>query len=64
MRREQDCLQRFRARVTEAKLLDADALAEVDAAVDAAIDAAVAGARAAAVPAADDVLTHVYATYP
>ena len=64
MRREQDCLQRFRARVTEAKLLDDGALAEVDAAVDAAIDAAVAGARAAAVPAADDVLTHVYATYP
>ncbi len=63
IRATRDCLKVFRARVGEAKLLDAAELDAVDADVMALIDAAVDGARAADRPTADDVLTDVYISY-
>ena len=64
MRREQDCLARFRARVTEAALLEPDALDRIDTDVEASVDRAVIAARAAPRPAAAEVTTDVYASYP
>jgi len=63
IRETRDCLKKFRASVTAAKLLgDAD-LDAVDAEVMAAIEAAVTAAKAAARPTAEDVLTDVYISY-
>lgn len=63
MRRDQDCLKRFRTRVTQAALLEAAQLDGVDAEVAAAIDAAVDHARAAAMPGVGDLTTNVYVSY-
>lgn len=63
MRRDRDCLTRFRRRVDEAKLLGPDELDQVDAEVQAAIDQAVKSARAAAQPALSTLTTDVYVRY-
>lgn len=63
IREHSDCLKRFRASVTEAKLLSDADLDTVDADVMALIEDAVTQARAAARPTADDVLTDVYISY-
>ncbi|MEC8179765.1 MAG: thiamine pyrophosphate-dependent enzyme, partial [Pseudomonadota bacterium] len=63
IRKERDCLQIFRQRVSEAGLLETDALDELDKAAHADVEAAVEAARAAPRPTAEDVLTDVYVTY-
>ncbi len=63
LREARDCLTHFRARVTEAALLEADALDAVDAEVAALIDRAVAAARAGAPPPDSALLTDVYVSY-
>ncbi len=63
LRRDKDCLKAFRIRVTETGLLEAAQLDEIDREVGALIDQAVAGATSAAAPAAEDLLTDVYASY-
>jgi pyruvate dehydrogenase E1 component alpha subunit len=63
IRATRDCLRKFRARVDEAKLLDAKALDEVDAEVAALIDRAVAAARAAPPPDPATVADDVYVAY-
>ena len=60
LRDERDCLKHFRARVTEAALLEASALDAVDGEVAALIDRAVATARAAPLPPESALLTDVY----
>lgn len=62
-REESDCLKGFRARVTEAGLIDAATLDAIDAEVLAEIDAATVAAKSAAPPTAADVLTDVYISY-
>jgi pyruvate dehydrogenase E1 component alpha subunit len=65
LRRDKDCLQAFRTRVTETGLLEAAQLDEIEREVSALIDEAVAGATSAAAPASEDLdlLTDVYASY-
>jgi TPP-dependent pyruvate/acetoin dehydrogenase alpha subunit len=63
LRDERDCLQHFRRRVDEAKLLEMDALHAVDAEVAALIERAVATAREAPVPPESALLTDVYVSY-
>jgi acetoin:2,6-dichlorophenolindophenol oxidoreductase subunit alpha len=63
LRTNRDCLLAFSRRVTEAGLLDADALAGVDETVRVLIDEAVAEAKAAPDPTPDQVLTDVYVSY-
>ncbi|HTW28631.1 MAG TPA: thiamine pyrophosphate-dependent dehydrogenase E1 component subunit alpha [Acetobacteraceae bacterium] len=63
VRANNDCLNRFRQRVTEAGLLDASALDEIDTEVAKRIDAAVGAARSGALPVAADMLTDVYCSY-
>jgi TPP-dependent pyruvate/acetoin dehydrogenase alpha subunit len=63
IRETRDCLKKFRARVTEAKLLEAEDLDEVDSEVLDLIEQAVAQARKAERPTAEDVLTDVYISY-
>jgi acetoin:2,6-dichlorophenolindophenol oxidoreductase subunit alpha len=63
LRREKDCLQLFRRRVTEAALLDPPVLAAIDVEVAGQIDQAVREAKAALQPRAADLLTDVYASY-
>lgn len=58
-----DCLKGFRARVTEAGLLEADQLDAIDAEVAALIDEAVTQARAADMPGPADLETDVYVSY-
>ena len=53
----------FRARVTEAGLLEAAQLDAIDAAVDTLIDEAVAEAKTAPRPVPESVLTDVYVSY-
>ena len=62
LRADSDCLTVYRKRVTEAGLLDAAALDEIDNAARTEIDTAVAMARAAAPPGPDDLMTDVYAS--
>ena len=64
MREEQDCLARFRVRVTGAALLELDELDRIDADVEANVDRAVVAARASPHPVAAEVATDVYASYP
>jgi len=64
MRRDQDCLKRFRARVTEAALLEDAELDAIDREVEAAVDDAVRFARAAPRPDVAELTTHVYVSYP
>jgi pyruvate dehydrogenase E1 component alpha subunit len=63
LRRERDCLEHFRRRVTASKLLDPTKLDEIDADARKAIDRYVADAKAAPLPVAADLLTDVYVTY-
>lgn len=63
LREKNDCLNRFRARVTEAKLLDEDVLNEVDTEVLTLVESSVVAARAAAGPVPGDLLTDVYTSY-
>ena len=63
LRTEQDSLKIFRQKVTEAGLLEASQLDEVDKEVAALIDSAVAEAAASAPPGAADLLTDVYVSY-
>ena len=62
-RAERDCIARFRTRVTEAALLEADALDAVDQAVADEVDVAVRHAKAAPLPTEADLLTDVYVAY-
>jgi acetoin:2,6-dichlorophenolindophenol oxidoreductase subunit alpha len=62
-REKLDCLKRFRARVTEAGLLDEAELDRIDAEVAAAIDKSVELAKAAPKPSPSDLLTDVYVSY-
>jgi len=63
LREQRDCLRNFRARVTEAALLDHAELDAVEADVAALIDRAVAQARAADLPPAEALLSDVYVSY-
>ncbi len=63
LREERDCLKHFRARVTEAALLDAADLDAVEREVAELIDTAVATARAAPPPDSSVLLTDVYVSY-
>jgi TPP-dependent pyruvate/acetoin dehydrogenase alpha subunit len=63
LRRTRDCLDAFARRTTEAGLLTAHELGEIDAAARALIEEAVVEAKAATDPAPADVLTDVYVTY-
>jgi TPP-dependent pyruvate/acetoin dehydrogenase alpha subunit len=63
LRAEKDCLNRFRARVTEAALMDGVELDAVDQAVADEIEVAVRNAKAAQAPAEADLLTDVYVQY-
>ena len=62
LRANSDCLKVFRARVTEAGLLDAAALDDIETTARTEIDTAVAVARDAAPPGPDDLMTDVYAS--
>ncbi|MHA1151667.1 MAG: thiamine pyrophosphate-dependent dehydrogenase E1 component subunit alpha [Alphaproteobacteria bacterium] len=63
LRSDKDCLKAFRTRVTETGLLEPAQLDQIEREVGTLIDAAVAGATSAAAPAAEDLLTDVYASY-
>ena len=63
LRRDKDVLIGFRARVTEAGLLEAEQLDAIDAEVETLIDEAVAEAKAAPRPVPESVLTDVYVSY-
>ncbi|MBO1359047.1 thiamine pyrophosphate-dependent dehydrogenase E1 component subunit alpha [Acetobacter sacchari] len=62
-RAERDCLVNFRRRTTEAGLLDAAALDEIDAAVKAEVEQSVISAKAAPTPEDADLLKDVYVAY-
>ncbi len=64
LRRDNDCLKNFRARVDEAKLLDAAELDAIDEEVAQLLDEAVDAARAAPKPDPSEVTTDVYVSYP
>jgi acetoin:2,6-dichlorophenolindophenol oxidoreductase subunit alpha len=63
LRRERDCLDGLARRATDAGIVEAGDLAEIDRAVEQLIDEAVAEAKAAPDPTPDDVLTDVYVAY-
>jgi acetoin:2,6-dichlorophenolindophenol oxidoreductase subunit alpha len=63
LREERDCLKNFRARVTEAALLENAELDAVETEVATLIDRAVAHARVADPPPAEALLTDVYVSY-
>lgn len=63
MRRDADCLKRFRARVEDASLLDAGELDVIDAEIDEAVEESVRAARAAAPPDLSTLTTDVYVRY-
>ena len=63
LRENRDCLKHFRARVSEAALLEPDALDVVDAEVNSLVDQAIADARAASPPDVSQLLTDVYVSY-
>jgi len=63
LREERDCLKHFRARVTEAALLEHGELDAVEAEVAALIDRAVEHARVAPLPSPEALLTDVYVSY-
>jgi TPP-dependent pyruvate/acetoin dehydrogenase alpha subunit len=62
-RAEQDCLMRFRKRVTEAALLEPTELDAVDGAVADEVELSVRNAKTAASPTEADLLTDVYVSY-
>jgi TPP-dependent pyruvate/acetoin dehydrogenase alpha subunit len=63
LRANRDCLDAFARRVTEAGMVEPDALAEIDGSVRGLIDEAVKEAKAAPDPTAAEVLTDVYVKY-
>jgi len=63
LRRDRDCLNAFRRRVTEAGILEAEELTEIDEATKRLMDEAVREAKAAPDPTPADVLTDVYVRY-
>jgi pyruvate dehydrogenase E1 component alpha subunit len=63
LRRDRDCLNAFRRRVTEAGILEAEELTEIDTATAQLMDEAVGEAKAAPEPTPADVLTDVYVRY-
>jgi TPP-dependent pyruvate/acetoin dehydrogenase alpha subunit len=63
LRRTRDCLTTFAQRVTDAGLVEADDLAEIDERTRALIEEAVVAAKGAPDPTAADVLTDVYVRY-
>ena len=63
VRDERDCLAIFRQRVTEAGLLEAAQLDEIDREIGSRIDRSVSYAKGAPLPSDADLLTDVYATY-
>jgi TPP-dependent pyruvate/acetoin dehydrogenase alpha subunit len=63
LRRTRDCLDAFARRVTDAGVLEREALDEIDASVKTLIDDAVREAKAAPDPTDADVLTDVYVKY-
>jgi acetoin:2,6-dichlorophenolindophenol oxidoreductase subunit alpha len=63
LRRNRDCLDGFARRVTEAGAVEQDDLTDIDEAARRLMDEAVAEAKSAPDPAADDLLTDVYAKY-
>jgi acetoin:2,6-dichlorophenolindophenol oxidoreductase subunit alpha len=63
IREEKDCLQLFRRRVLESRLLSAAALDEVERDVVQCLEEAVVHARAAPTPGIDDLETDVYGSY-
>ena len=63
LRRDRDCLNAFRRRVTEAGILQAEELTEIDTATAQLMDDAVREAKAAPDPTPADVLTDVYVRY-
>ncbi|WP_095012625.1 thiamine pyrophosphate-dependent dehydrogenase E1 component subunit alpha [Tsuneonella mangrovi] len=63
IRKERDCLTKFRESVTGASLLEASELDAIDQEVLDQIDNSVDAARSAARPTADDVTTDVYVAY-
>jgi pyruvate dehydrogenase E1 component alpha subunit len=63
LRAERDCLKLFRAKVTEAGLLDGAALDAIEGEVAAVIEHAVRRAKAAPMPAPADLLSDVYVSY-
>ncbi|MFQ5773897.1 MAG: thiamine pyrophosphate-dependent dehydrogenase E1 component subunit alpha [Kiloniellaceae bacterium] len=63
LRHERDALRLFRSRVTEAGLLEADQLDQIDGEVKTLIDEAVAEAEAGPPPGEEDLLTDVYVSY-
>jgi len=63
LRRDRDCLNAFRRRMTEAGILEAEELTEIDEATKRLMDEAVREAKAAPDPTPADVLTDVYVRY-
>ncbi len=63
LRAERDCLARFRQRVTEAGLLEADQLDQIESQAAELVGQAAAEADAAGPPAPDQLLTDVYVSY-
>ena len=63
LKMEKDCLAMFRQRVTEAGLLEAAQMEQIDQEVRQLIDQAVAEAKAARPPSEADLLTDVYVSY-
>ncbi len=63
LRRDRDCLNAFRRRVTEAGIVEAEELTEIDEATARLMDEAVREAKAAPDPTPADVLTDVYVRY-
>ena len=63
LRRDRDCLNAFTRRVTDAGMIEAGELSEIDEATRALMDEAVAEAKAAPDPTPADVLTDVYVRY-
>ncbi len=63
LRRDRDCLNAFRRRVTEAGIVEAEELTEIDEATQRLIEEAVSEAKAAPDPTPADVLTDVYVRY-
>ncbi|MBV8613185.1 MAG: ABC transporter substrate-binding protein, partial [Acetobacteraceae bacterium] len=57
------CVQRFRARVTEAALLETDALDAIDRSVAEEVERSVRDAKEAPRPTEADLLTDVYVAY-
>jgi pyruvate dehydrogenase E1 component alpha subunit len=63
LREKNDCLQRFRNRVTRDRLLSAERLSVIDDEVDKLISSSVKLAQSASLPATETALTDVYNSY-